>query len=116
MYVEILAKSEDAPSRGKSTRFNTATTMFSVELCTDELAHLDSPPWYLQCRAEGSRDLSSGERGGEMRTNKYRLELQLTPSDLTRLFQFALSKGLLEVAAIEKPLSLKRGHSKRGDG
>lgn len=107
MYVQIFAKSENGPSTGKTSWFNTGDKLPPIELVSTNPTHLGSPPWHLRLRASESRELTSGERGGEMRGKNYTLEFELTPADLATLVNFAISRGLIEVAATPQALNPK---------
>lgn len=47
--------------------------------------------WHVRIDASVWREMSSGERGGEMRRNNYKFEVVLTPTDLAALVSFALA-------------------------
>lgn len=98
MYVEIFTKSdENEESRGKTTWMNTHTMIPSIELRETTASHLGSPPWYVEVKGTDWRELTSGDRGGEMRSNRYELQLHLTPTELAALTNFALLNRLVEV-------------------
>lgn len=96
MYAQIqaygLAKNaKNKYYKGKSMWVNDAG--FEISLCEDSPSHLDAPPWYLEIKAQVEDDKSPG-RAIIIRD----LVLQLTPSDLTKLLDFANAHGLLQVS------------------
>ena len=100
MYVEIHSRSEvDEDSRGLPLWMNIEPSTVAVVRSRPE--HLGGPPWHIEITAEQYIEQSSGKRseGLKYRAAKRTLQLQLTPSDLSRLLDVALSNGLLQVSA-----------------
>jgi hypothetical protein len=98
MYAEIHVKSEDnESSRGKTTWLNTGDAMPSIKILRTKPEHLGRPPWHVQLSANGYRELGSGQRGGEWRGNKYKLQVELTHAEVAALVNFALVNGLIQV-------------------
>ncbi len=114
MYVEIFAKTVEAPDRdstnespGKLTWVNDSDPTYSLEFTQPK--HLLKPPWHVEIKGKYT-DENTGERGGDIRVMERSLEIQLTPADLTALFNFAIKKGLITVVE-GTPVA---GRSKKG--
>lgn len=100
MYAEIHSKSEiNDESSGKTMWVNSDALDIQIDATSPK--HLESPPWHIVVKAEMTEEKSSGTRsrslmGGETyRAVNRKLEIQLTPDDLSALLNFALTNGLL---------------------
>lgn len=110
MYVEIHAKSDSESSRGKTAWLNTGNLRATIAIKRSNGEHLGSPEWYLQLNAKGYREVGTGDRGGDVRGTDYRLEIQLTPSEVAHIVDFALHNSLVSaVAAPSVPQSQTGG-------
>ena len=61
--------------------------------------HLGNPEWHIQIKAEQTVELGTGERGGDYKAVDRSLEIELTPQDITALFNFVLKNKLLAFSA-----------------
>ena len=101
MYVDIHARDasdfeQDRSKRGKSMWVNEPD--FKMALRKGPASHLGNAPWHIEIKGE-----TTEEKGGEFsyRATWRELQVQLTPSDLNKLFAFALEHGLLQISAAE---------------
>ncbi len=109
MYVQIFAKSEEnETSRGKTSWFNAGKKLPTITLLSTRPTHLGSPPWHLQIDGSQNREASSGMNNGEYRAYDYELTLELTPTDLAALVNFALTNGLVKVTAAKRSKNRKK--------
>ena len=100
MYAEIHSKSElDDDSSGKTMWVNIDTP--TVEVARSRPKHLGAPPWHIEITAKEYVEHSNGSRsdGSGYRAVIRTLQLQLTPTDLSRLLDVAFSNGLLQLSA-----------------
>jgi len=104
MYVDIHARDasgfeQDRSKPGKSMWVNEPD--FKMALVKTPATHLGSPPWHIELKGE-----TTEEKGGEFsyRATWRELQVQLTPSDLNKLFAFALEHGLLQITATESSM------------
>jgi hypothetical protein len=89
----------DEDSSGKTTWLNIETP--TIEIARSRPGHIGAPPWHIEITAEQYVELSNGSRSDGLgyRATIRTLQLQLTPADLSRLLDVALSNGLLQLSA-----------------
>lgn len=110
MYAQIHAVTEeDEDSPGKTSWVN--TDQFELSIGTPPASHLGDPKKFLELKAETSHWIGTGARGGEDRTIRRNLTIQLLEQDLDQILCFALKHGLAgaalrgHVRAMHKALS-----------
>lgn len=101
MYVEIHSKSEvDDESAGKRMWVNVDTP--KIEMLSSSPKHLGFPPWHIEITADQYFEYSNGSMsdGYGYKAVVRKLEVQLTPADISALLKVALASGLLQLSTI----------------
>ncbi len=96
MYAEIKAKSENdngpLSRNGKTTWVNEESP--TMEIATTSPKHIGFPPWHIEIKAENC--FWSDSYVGESITTTRKVAIDLTPSDISALFDLALPLWLQE--------------------
>jgi hypothetical protein len=98
MYVEIHAKSGVAEEVGGLRLWiNRRAAELQMELVAPSPGYLDSPAWHIEIKGKNWIDDAGAAHGRAPRLIEQTLQLQITPSDLSALLNFAMSKGLVTI-------------------
>src|SRR5438270_587792 len=94
MYAQIYAVSpESSTSTGKRSYVNVEN--FELSLKRRPAKHLGRPGKYLEIKARGLWEISSGLRGANERNVEREVTIQFLPHEIKRLLTFAVRKGIL---------------------
>src|SRR5688572_1991244 len=91
MYVHIHSEAEGEGSGGKTMRAN--FPLKKPEVKRDAAEHLDNPEWHVQIDGTTYQNHSHGRR------IRRRIEIELTPKDISELLRLLAKNRLLKVSA-----------------
>lgn len=99
MLVKIKSKTVDSESSGK-TLWVLHWPEDSLKLHVPFKGGIGSCPWAVTISGTNVRDHGTGQRGGDRKEVESQLMIELSPTDIASIVNFAIMNGLVQVSPV----------------
>lgn len=108
MYAEIKSTALDSKSGGKTQWALVFDLSAALKLHSPFSGSIGKQPWAITIGGTSVHEYGTGARGGARKEVRADLRIELSPSDVAGIMNFAIANGLLQVSPATVPVTEQR--------